>query len=69
MEKLTGVLFAIGFLLTHALDGSVGRWDQHVNEYFERRRTGTGAITKQGKPNPEDQTPQDVCRIASRFDV
>jgi membrane-associated phospholipid phosphatase len=38
---LTGVLLGIGLLLTHALDGTVGRWDQHMNEYFARRRTGT----------------------------
>src|SRR5437762_3465422 len=31
---LTVILLGIGFLLTHALDGSVGRWDEHVNEYF-----------------------------------
>jgi membrane-associated phospholipid phosphatase len=38
---LTGVLLAIGWLLTHALDGTVGRWDEHVNDYLARRRTGT----------------------------
>ena len=38
---LTVVMLAIGLLLTHALDGSVGRWDEHVNEYFARRRTST----------------------------
>jgi membrane-associated phospholipid phosphatase len=38
---LSGLLLGIGFLLTHALDGTVGRWDQHVNEYFARHRTGT----------------------------
>jgi undecaprenyl-diphosphatase len=38
---LTGILLGIGFLLTHALDGSVGRWDEHVNEYLARHRTGT----------------------------
>jgi membrane-associated phospholipid phosphatase len=38
---LTLLLLAIGTLLTHALDGSVGRWDQHVNEYFARHRTTT----------------------------
>jgi membrane-associated phospholipid phosphatase len=38
---LTGILLGIGFMLTHALDGSVGRWDEHVNEYFARHRTGT----------------------------
>jgi undecaprenyl-diphosphatase len=38
---LTGIMLGIGFLLTRALDGSVGRWDEHVNEYLARRRTGT----------------------------
>jgi undecaprenyl-diphosphatase len=38
---LSGLLLGIGLLLTHALDGTVGRWDQHVNEYLERHRTGT----------------------------
>jgi undecaprenyl-diphosphatase len=44
---LTGILLGVGFLLTHALDGSVGRWDEHVNEYFARNRTSTwNDITK-----------------------
>ncbi len=38
---LTGALLAIGMLLTHALDGTVGRWDEHVNEFFARHRTRT----------------------------
>ena len=38
---LTVILLGIGMLLTHALDGTVGRWDEHVNEYFARRRTST----------------------------
>lgn len=38
---LTVVLLAIGLVLTHALDGTVGRWDEHVNEYFARHRTTT----------------------------
>jgi undecaprenyl-diphosphatase len=38
---LTVAMLAIGLLLTHALDGSVGRWDEHVNDYFARHRTGT----------------------------
>jgi undecaprenyl-diphosphatase len=38
---ITGVLIGIGLLLTHALDGTVGRWDEHVNEYFAQRRTET----------------------------
>jgi len=43
---LTGMLLAIGLLLTHALDGTVGRWDEHVNDYLARHRTGTwNAVT------------------------
>src|SRR5512140_3002365 len=43
---LTVVMLAIGLLLTHALDGSVGRWDEHVNSYFARHRTsGWNEIT------------------------
>jgi len=43
-------LLGIGVLLTHALSGSVGRWDEHVNRYFARRRStvwndGTRAAT------------------------
>jgi len=37
---LTVVLLAVGLLLTHVLDGSVGRWDEHVNDYFAQHRTG-----------------------------
>jgi membrane-associated phospholipid phosphatase len=36
---LTCLLLAIGALLTHALDGSVGRWDEHVNRWFVAHRT------------------------------
>lgn len=36
---LTCVLLVIGVLLTHALDGSVGRWDEHVNRWFVAHRT------------------------------
>jgi len=36
---LTGVLVGLGILLTHVLDGSVGRWDEHVNEYLARHRS------------------------------
>jgi hypothetical protein len=33
--------------LTHPLNGSVGRWDEHVNEYLARRRTdGWNSITE-----------------------
>jgi undecaprenyl-diphosphatase len=35
------VLLGVGTLLTHPLSGSVGRWDEHVNEYFARHRTPT----------------------------
>jgi membrane-associated phospholipid phosphatase len=43
---LTVVLLGIGFLLTHPLNSTVGRWDEHVNEYFARHRTtGADAIT------------------------
>lgn len=38
---LTLSLLAIGTLLTHALDASVGRWDEHVNQYLARHRTTT----------------------------
>jgi membrane-associated phospholipid phosphatase len=38
---LTVVLLAVGLLLTHALDGTIGRWDEHVNDYFARHRTGS----------------------------
>jgi len=41
------VLLVVGELLTHALSGSVGRWDEHVNEYFARRRgTAGNDVTK-----------------------
>ncbi len=36
---LTCLLLAIGALLTHALNGSVGRWDEHVNRWFVAHRT------------------------------
>ena len=36
---LTCLLLAIGASLTHALDGSVGRWDEHVNRWFVAHRT------------------------------
>jgi membrane-associated phospholipid phosphatase len=36
---LTVVVFAVGMLLTHALAGTVGRWDEHVNQWFVRHRT------------------------------
>jgi undecaprenyl-diphosphatase len=38
---LVVVLLGIGYLLTHTLNDSVGRWDEHVNEWFARRRTPT----------------------------
>jgi undecaprenyl-diphosphatase len=44
---ITIVLLGVGMLLTHALSGSVGRWDQHVNEYLARNRsTGWNDVTK-----------------------
>ena len=44
---LAVVLLGIGFLLTHPLNGSVGRWDEHVNDYFARNRTsGWNDVTK-----------------------
>jgi undecaprenyl-diphosphatase len=44
---LTATLLALGLLLTHVLNGSVGRWDEHVNEYLARHRTsGWNDITK-----------------------
>ena len=50
---LTAVLLGIGWLLTHPLNGSVGRWDEHVNEYLARHRTDqwnriTGDATPRG---------------------
>jgi membrane-associated phospholipid phosphatase len=44
---LTALMLGIGLLLTHALDGSVGNWDQHMSEHFARHRTsGWNGITK-----------------------
>ncbi len=44
---LAVIMLAIGLLLTHALAGSVGRWDQQVNENLVRHRTsGLNAVTK-----------------------
>jgi membrane-associated phospholipid phosphatase len=45
------VLLGIGWLLTHPLNGSVGRWDEHVNVSLARHRTDrwnsiTGVATK-----------------------
>jgi undecaprenyl-diphosphatase len=36
------VLLAVGGLLTHVLDGSVGRWDLSVNRWFVAHRDDTG---------------------------
>ena len=36
------VLLAVGGLLTHVLDGSVGRWDLTVNRWFVAHRDDTG---------------------------
>src|SRR5947207_13750872 len=38
---LAALMLGIGLLLTHALDGTVGKWDLHVNEYFARHRTSS----------------------------
>jgi membrane-associated phospholipid phosphatase len=36
------LLVGLGWLLTHALlHGSLGRWDEHVNDWFVRQRTAT----------------------------
>ena len=43
---LTVVLLGIGWLLVHPLADSIGRWDEHVNEYLARHRTdGWNGIT------------------------
>jgi membrane-associated phospholipid phosphatase len=43
---LTAVMIAIGTVLVHVLDGSVGRWDLHVNRWFVvRRSTGWNDVT------------------------
>ena len=36
---LTIVMLGVGYLLTDVLSGSVGRWDQSVNEWFANRRS------------------------------
>ncbi len=36
---LTIVMLGMGLLLMHALSGSVGRWDEHVNQTLARHRT------------------------------
>jgi membrane-associated phospholipid phosphatase len=36
---LSAVLIALGLLVTHLLDGSVGTWDLHVNRWFAARRS------------------------------
>jgi membrane-associated phospholipid phosphatase len=38
---LVVVMLAIGMLLTHTLNGSVGHWDERVNIHFARHRTAT----------------------------
>ena len=37
---LMGVMLSTGFVLTHVLDSSVGRWDESVNQWFAVHRTG-----------------------------
>jgi undecaprenyl-diphosphatase len=32
------VLLGVGYLLTHTFNDSIGRWDEHVNEWFARHR-------------------------------
>jgi len=45
--SITITLLVIGLLLTHALSGSVGRWDEHVNALFARNRTtGLNDVTR-----------------------
>src|SRR4051812_46331344 len=36
---LTVALLLIGVVLMHVVDSTVGRWDEHVNEWLARRRT------------------------------
>ena len=44
---LTALMLGIGLLLTHALDGTVGKWDLRVSEHFARHRTSsTSDVTK-----------------------
>lgn len=38
---LTALMLGLGLLLTHALDGTVGKWDLHVSEHFARHRTSS----------------------------
>jgi membrane-associated phospholipid phosphatase len=35
---MAAVMLSIGFILTHLLASSVGRWDEHVNIWFAHRR-------------------------------
>ena len=37
--SLTVGLLLVGVVLMHVLDGTVGRWDEHVNEWLANRRT------------------------------
>ena len=44
---VTATMIAIGELLTHALDGSVGDWDRSVAEFFSRHRSSAlNSVTK-----------------------
>jgi undecaprenyl-diphosphatase len=44
---VTATMIAIGKLLTHALDSSVGDWDRSVAEFFARHRSsGVNSVTK-----------------------
>jgi membrane-associated phospholipid phosphatase len=37
--SMTLALLVVGIVLTHVLDGTIGRWDEHVNETLARHRT------------------------------
>jgi membrane-associated phospholipid phosphatase len=45
--SMTLALLVVGIVLTHVLDGTVGRWDEHLNETLARHRTnGWNDITQ-----------------------
>jgi membrane-associated phospholipid phosphatase len=45
--SMTLALLVVGIVLTHVLDGTVGRWDEHLNEILARHRThGWNDITR-----------------------
>ena len=44
---LVAAVLVVGLLVTHALDGTVGRWDERVNQWFVGHRTsGWNTVTK-----------------------